>query len=108
MKRTLHEWSLLEDLVDMQWPWWRSLGLKLSQIKCDWEDCAAWFGCRSYVRYPESLQRHFDAFADARAQELEMYVKAGFDLIEVATVGLEMITSAPFSPPQDRSPATTQ
>lgn len=63
-------------------------------INVDWEDCVAWFGCYSYTSYPLGLKEHFDQFADERAAYLAQYEALGFNLVDVASIGLNALTEA--------------
>lgn len=63
-------------------------------INVDWEDCVAWFGCRSYISYSEGLQEPFAQFADERAAYLAKYEALGFNLIDIASKGLNTLTEA--------------
>ena len=71
----------------------------LGLIQIEWEDCAEWFGCRSYVRRSPELDACSRAFADGRKQTLEALAAAGYDYVSCAIVGLATIVDDPIHPP---------
>ncbi len=67
-----------------------------AMINCIWQDCVIWFGCHTYVQYPEALLKASNEFADDRTLILEAYELAGYDLIQVASIGLNAMAEPAF------------
>ena len=63
-----------------------------AMINCIWQDCVTWFGCHIYAQYPEPLLKASNDFADEQALILEAYELAGYDFVQVASIGLNAMS----------------